>query len=86
MTTQEQTQLQFRISQLRQDKIIYAVESCAISIVCLFGFLFSNQYFAEAFKSVVNVLLLVIAVGYLLYMGIGNFRRLQEVQKLEKKL
>jgi len=34
----------------------------------------------------VNVILLVIAVGYTTYMGIGNFKRLGKIKTLEKIL
>lgn len=78
--------LQFKIEQLRNDKIIYAVEACATNLICLFGFFFSTQYFIDPIKNTVNVFLLIISVGYTLYMGIGNAYRLKKVKELEVKL
>lgn len=86
MTQSEKDQARFKISQLQRDKIIYAIESCAITLICFFGFVFSFFYFDDPFKTWVNFSLLIIAVGYGLYMGIGNFRRLQKITELEKSL
>ena len=79
-------QLEFKIASLRQDKIIYGVEACALTVLCLFIFVFSNQYFHGAFQTAINVLALVITVGYTLYMGIGNTLRYMGILKLEKEL
>ena len=78
--------LQFKISELRKDKIIYAVEACAGNLICLFGFFFSNQYFSGPLKNIVNILLLIVAVAYTAYMGIGNAIRLRKIKELESKL
>lgn len=78
--------IQFEIDQLRKDKIIYGVEACAVNLICLFGFMFSNQYLPSAMKDNINWLLLIGAVGYSIFMGIGNFNRLSNIKKLEKKL
>jgi hypothetical protein len=78
--------LQFWIDQLRKDKIIYGIEACAINLICLFGFFFSNLYFTNPLKDIINIILLIIAVGYSLYMGIGNAYRLKKVKGLERKI
>ena len=78
--------IQFQVDQLRKDKIIYAIEACAVNLICIFGFLFSNQYLPSAMRDNVNWLLLITAVGYSIFMGVGNFNRLSNIQKLEKKL
>ncbi|MFH0792138.1 MAG: hypothetical protein V1905_02925 [bacterium] len=82
----EKEELRFKISQLRNDKIIYAVESCATNLICLFSFFFSNQYLSDYVRNTVNIFLIVIAVGYTVYMGIGNACRLREVKELEVRL
>ncbi len=74
------------ISQIRQDKIIYAVEATATNAICLFAFMFSNQYLTGLLKDTVNIGILVIAVAYTLYMGVGNFYRHKRVKKLESEM
>ncbi|PIY80360.1 MAG: hypothetical protein COY80_03335 [Candidatus Pacebacteria bacterium CG_4_10_14_0_8_um_filter_42_14] len=78
--------VEFRIEQLRRDKIIYAIESCAITLVSILGYLFSNQYFSGIVQQLVNLALIILSVTYAIYMGAGNFVRLKEVKKLEKQL
>jgi len=78
--------LEFKISQLRQDKIIYAVEACAINLICLFMFFFSNQYFSGTFKNVINIISLIIALVYMLYMIVGNIFRFKKILIFQKKL
>ncbi|MCR4329620.1 MAG: hypothetical protein NUV65_03670 [Candidatus Roizmanbacteria bacterium] len=82
----EKENVRFKLDQLRKDKIIYAIESCATNTICLFGFLFSNQYFHNPLRDTVNILLLLIAIGYTLYMGVGNSKRLLNIKKLEKTI
>ena len=55
MAEQERENHQFIIDQLRQDKIIYAVEACVTNLICLFGFFFSNQYFHGVLKDSMNI-------------------------------
>jgi len=76
----------FTVDQLRKDKIIYACEACATNLLCIFGFLFSSQYFVSPLKDIINVFLLIVAVGYTLYMGIGNANRLMTIKKIEKQI
>mgnify|MGYP003394480497 CR=1 FL=1 len=78
--------LQFQIDQLRKDKIIYGVEACATTLICLFGLHFSIVYLTDPLRYKVNMALLAIAVIYTLYMGIGNAMRLMKVKKLEAEL
>jgi len=82
---QDTDTIRFTVDQLRQDKIIYAVEAGATSVVCLLGFFFSNQYFHGTLKDTVNTLLLVIAGGYTIYMAIGNTYRWLKILRLERK-
>jgi len=81
-----QEDIRFAIDQLRKDKIIYATEAAATVLACILGFSFANTYFADPVKLYLSILLLLVAVGYSLYMGIGNFFRLKRIQELEKKL
>lgn len=74
----------FRISQLRADKIIYAVEACATSLVCLLGVLIARWYLNEPFRGYVSWFLLAVAIAYTVYMGIGNFIRLSKIKELER--
>jgi hypothetical protein len=83
MTTDEK---RFIIDQLRKDKIIYATEACATVLVSILAFQFSNQHLSGSLRDIVNVFSFVLAVGYTIFMGVGNYFRLMEIQKLEKTL
>lgn len=79
--------LQFEIDQLRKDKIIYAIESCATSLGAMVLLLLSTLL-ARTFPFLSNIAILfaVFSIGYLVYMGVGNARRLMKIRELEKKL
>ena len=79
-------QIEFRIASLRQDKIIYAVEACALNLVCLLIFFFSVNYFTGTLKGVINTLALIVAIAYTLFMGIGNTFRVLEIKRLERRV
>lgn len=83
---QHNEELHFRIDQLRKDKIIFGVEAAAANLICLFGFLFSNQYFVQPIKDFINLTLLLMSVSYMIYVIIGNTNRLKEIKKLEREL
>jgi hypothetical protein len=83
--------IQFKINQLRNDKIIYAVESIATTLAMLVGILITtllSQTIAIHWwwLTTIQYLLLLIALLYWVYMGVGNFYRLREVKRLEKLL
>ena len=82
----KQEELRFKIDQLRKDKIIYATEATATALVCILGFIFSNMYLNDPYNYFVSIMVLLIGVGYTLFMGIGNGFRLKKIQELEKKL
>jgi hypothetical protein len=79
--------MQFTIDQLRKDKIIYAVEACAVSMACLLGILASNFLpLPSGLYENLPIILMGIGIAYTVYMGVSNFRRLQRIRDLEKKL
>jgi hypothetical protein len=83
--------LEFQISQLRQDKIIYAVEAVAINITCLvvsslFGLVVSLSIVPEAYLFYGNIAIFVIGIGYTIYMLLGNLARLKKIKQLESEL
>jgi hypothetical protein len=83
--------LEFQISQLRQDKIIYAVEAAAINITCLVFSSFSSLIIniLPAMGNVLfylNIAIFAYAIGYTLYALFGNLSRLNKIKKLESKL
>lgn len=82
----KQEELKFKIDQLRKDKIIYASEATATAVVCILGFLFANIYLENPIKYDVSLFVLLVGVGYTLFMGIGNAIRLSKIKELEKKL
>lgn len=81
-----QEQLKFHIDQLRKDKIIYATEAAATNLLMLVVLYFSSSHFTGDLRTVVDRLALIIAAGYTLYMGVGNFMRLRKIKELGGKL
>jgi hypothetical protein len=82
----KQEEIKFRIEQLRKDKIIYAVEATATNLACILGLFFTQSYITDSTKSYLSVLIVIIGIGYTVYMGIGNSLRLKRIKKLEKRL
>ncbi|HJZ04997.1 hypothetical protein A2634_01730 [Candidatus Amesbacteria bacterium RIFCSPHIGHO2_01_FULL_48_32] len=70
---------------LRLDKIIYAVEACAINLACLLMVLFVNLFFSPPWHRLLITILLILGPAYTLYMGITNFFRLKRIKQLESQ-
>jgi hypothetical protein len=83
MTSQK---VEFQIDQLRKDKIIYATESVAVSAVSLVVILGASLLLNDNLTFWVQVSSMVMAVGYAVYMGVGNLRRLAKIKHLENEL
>ena len=91
-------QLRFQISQLRQDKVAYAVESIAVFIFSLFAsaflpnllmqYVFTDPNITKLPAAVeyTPVLAFVAAMVFFFYVMVGNIGRLSQIKKLEKKL
>lgn len=85
-------QIMFEIGQLRQDKILFAIESVALSILALLVFIGAPSVFPEIINpydpNSLKILQGVIAlpVAYFLFVLVGNIVRLIKIQKLTKKL
>ncbi len=81
-----QDDLRFQIDQVRKDKIIYAVEATATVMTCVLCMLFAYLYMDRTTGMSVSILALIVGIGYMVYMGVGNYRRLKKVQELERQL
>jgi len=79
-------QIRFDISQLRQDKVIYATEACAINTTCLLALLFINLFFGGNLRETALPVVLLTGPTYTVYMGITNVARWRRIQELEKIL
>jgi hypothetical protein len=75
---------QFTIDQLRKDKIIYAIECCAITLNCLLVILFAHLYADPHLRDLLSLAAVIMSLGYVLYMGYSNVLRLRKIQQLEK--
>lgn len=83
--------VQYQIDQLRKDKILYAVESAAVTLMVtllvsslgFLGFMFPavNQY-----APMILQILLGSAVLFFLYMAVSNIVRCVKIIKLNKQL
>lgn len=78
--------IQFRLDQLRKDKILFATEIVATNIFGLFVFVFSNQYLEGNIKEVVNLVTFAASVIYSLYLTSKSLGKLMQLNKLEAKL
>ena len=74
-----------KISKLQNDKIIYAIESCAITLFIIASLVFlNNQSLLSTSQSQnISTALIIISGLYLIYMGVGNFMRLRKIKELE---
>lgn len=80
---------EFEIAQLRQDKIIYAVESVAIGITALvasslISLIASFGAVPEIYLFYINIAIFVYAIGYSLFALVGNQKRFKKIKELEK--
>ena len=81
----------FQINQLRQDKIIYAIEAVAVNVTCLIAYLLigllsnilPNLGFYLFYASVI---ILAIGMLYTFYALFGNLSRLKRIRRLETDL
>jgi hypothetical protein len=77
--------IRFEIDQLRKDKMIYALESIAVSMAM---FLLSSfvSFVFPYLSGFVLIGAIILAVGYWLFTAIGNTKRLVKIRKLERIL
>ena len=73
--------LEFQISQLRQDKIIYAVEAAAFNLAAIVGV---NLVMFMGLPRLYVLIIALSALAYTLYMGLGNLSRLRKIKEMEK--
>ena len=83
--------LEFQIAQLRQDKIIYAVDAVAINITCLvvsslFGLVVNLGIIKEMILFYTNIAVFVFGVGFTIYALVGNLMRVKKIKALEAEL
>ena len=82
---------EFQIAQLRQDKIVYAVEAAAINITCLtvaslISLIANIGYVPGQYLFYLNIAVFVYGVGYTVFALVGNMKRLKQIKALEAKL
>lgn len=76
--------IKFEIDQLRKDKMIYALESIATSLVSIVIYIIIENYLEVPTSLVIFASTLV--VGYWIYCMFGNLLRLKKITELEDKL
>lgn len=82
----KKSDVQFQIDQLRKDKIIYAIESCAISLIAIVTLLGISAFVEGEMALWIVRGVVGLAVFYILYMGVGNLMRLKKIKKLETQI
>lgn len=91
MPKSSQEDSRFQIDQLKKDKMIYALESIAITLIVsllLFNLGFLNYVFPllNKYSLIVAGALLALAVGFLIFMAIANCIRCRKIKRLEKEI
>jgi hypothetical protein len=76
-------ELKFEIEQLRKDKMIYALESIALTFISELTYILITVIF-DIQSTILAILALVIPLGYYVFMVVGNLLRLRKIKKLEK--
>jgi hypothetical protein len=77
--------LRFEIDQLRKDKMIYSLESIALTFISeLFYFTFSVV--TGSYSLVLAVICLLVPLVYFIYAMLGNLVRYRKIRELERKL
>lgn len=96
MAAKNKDDIRYQIDQLRKDKIIYAVESTALSMLALL-FLFAlvsgalpvllgNLQVSQTFAESLLKVLLSVPFLYWVYALAGNIMRFRKIRNLEKML
>lgn len=75
--------LEFQIQSLRQDKIIYAVEAAAFNLAAIVGV---NLVMYLRLARIYVLVIALSALGYTIFMALGNLQRLRKIKQLEAKL
>jgi hypothetical protein len=78
--------LKFKIDQLRKDKMIYALESIALTFVVELCYILVSVIIGRPYSEKVAVICLVIPLMYFIYMSIGNISRWMKIKNLEREL
>jgi len=80
-------EVKFQVDQLRKDKLIWATQSAATSLVGLVLIFALGMILPTPILYIRVVLaILVIAVGCWLFMGISNLKRCKKIKQLEREL
>lgn len=78
--------LKFEIDQLRKDKMIYALESIALTFIVEVSYFLLTILNGETYSRDLAKIFLIIPLIYFIYMIAGNTLRLIKIKKLEREL
>ena len=83
--------MQFKIDQLRKDKMIYGIEATAALLFVLVVNMFLSNLGLKSIPglALASTVLNWVSLGaliYFFYMVVGNFLRLNKIKQLERKL
>ncbi|MBT3720923.1 hypothetical protein HN789_07520 [archaeon] len=77
--------IRFEIDQLRKDKMIYALESIALTFVIELGYVLVTLLIGKPLRWLA-ILGILISLGYFVFMCVGNCKRYSKIKKLEHAL
>jgi len=78
--------LKFQIDQLRKDKMIYALESIALTFIIELSYVLIVYLLNKPVSVKLTVVALIIPLLYYLYCAVGNTIRLIKIKRLEQEL
>lgn len=81
--------IKFKIDQLRKDKMIFALEACALSLASFIFLSFAFSFLPSVSQNIayaIAIIVLALPILYTIYMFVTNFMRYKKILELEKKL
>lgn len=81
--------IKFKIDQLRKDKMIFAIEACALSLACYLFLSFAFSFLPAVSQNIaygIAIVVLALPILYTVYAFVTNFMRYKKIVELERKL
>lgn len=78
--------LKFKIDQLRKDKMIYALDSIAITFIAELIYVYLSVSMGNGFSFLAATLVILFPLAFFVFAMAGNTMRYMKIKKLEDEL
>jgi hypothetical protein len=78
-------EIRYEIDQLRKDKMIYMLDSIALTFIFELFYVVSSVVLGFYSKAL-GIICLLIPLGFFIFALVGNIKRYSRIKELEKKL